>query len=123
MSTLMNLQEIKNATNFSTFNFERMRVDKGHDKATPFINPETNKQFKDKEGQAIFIFAEYNRAWNNDDRVAVYVFDETLEELANNPEERKFLLQELEEGSTELGTYARFRIVMPNPSIFKTRSI
>ena len=122
MSTLMNLQEIKSFVNTPTLAFARIAVDKDTEGAVKFLDAE-GKPVKGKDKKEIYVLPDYNRAWNNDDRIAIYVYDSTLAELIENPSERKFLVQTLEAGDTDNGSYERYRIVMPKPNVLGTSTI
>lgn len=122
MSTLMNLQEIKSFVNTATLAFARIMVDKDTEGAIKFLDAE-GKEVKGENKKPIYVLPDYNRAWNNVDRIAIYAYDSTLAELIANPTERKFLVQTLEEGETENGSYARYRIVIPKPNVLATSTI
>jgi hypothetical protein len=122
MSTLMNLQEIKSFVNTPTLAFARIQVEKSTEGAVKFLDA-SGKPVKDKDKQDIYVLPDYNRAWNNDDRIAVYAYDSTMEELIANPSERKFLVQTLEAGDTDNGSYHRYRIVIPRPNALSTNTI
>lgn len=122
MSTLMNLQEIKSFVNTPTLAFTRIAVDKDTEGAVKFLDAE-GKPVKGKDKKEIYVLPDYNRAWNNDDRTAIYAYDGTLTELIENPSERKFLVQTLEAGESDNGSYQRYRIVMPKPNVLGTNTI
>ena len=122
MSTLMNLQEIKSFVNTPTLAFARIAVDKDTEGAVKFLDAD-GKPVKDKDKKDVYVLPDYNRAWNNDDRIAIYTYDSTLEELIANPTERKFLVQTLEAGDTDNGSYERYRIVIPRPNALSTNTI
>lgn len=122
MSTLMNLQEIKSFVNTPTLAFARIKVEADTEGAVKFLNAE-GKEVKGEDKKPIYVLPDYNRAWNNDDRVAIYAYDSTLEQLIANPSERKYLVQTLDAGESDKGSYERYRIVIPNPNALATSTI